>query len=265
MSSNSDSPINNQPSAPPSGKPSKSDQARANGAKSHGPSTPEGKARSSRNAIKHAYCSSAVVVLSNENMQTFLAMRRDFIGRFHPADAVEFDLVETLAGISWKRHQNIRQQSALIDRQMTAQSENELKDANIDETMRSTYAVESLENSGTTLSNLRRYEAQLHRNFTRTLKALLELRKDRREFPPEQNEPSDLGEDEDDNHARADPAQSDAPLAKRSIVLVNKSIETADERPCPACEIVMRVLMPHKDMQILVLDALREADRKGEL
>src|SRR5579864_5435117 len=52
---------------------SKSDAARANGSKSRGPITPEGKARSSKNALKHGL-TSQFEALSGESQEDFDAL-----------------------------------------------------------------------------------------------------------------------------------------------------------------------------------------------
>src|SRR5215467_1114093 len=51
--------------------------ARANGALSHGPTTPEGKARSSQNALQHGLFSTTVV-LATEDPEEFRALLDDY-------------------------------------------------------------------------------------------------------------------------------------------------------------------------------------------
>ena len=79
----------------------KSESARINGAKSRGPKTSAGKAKSSRNAIKHGLFAQ-VIVLSNENAQAFDELTEDFIRRFEPRDGVELSIVEQMVAATWR-------------------------------------------------------------------------------------------------------------------------------------------------------------------
>src|SRR5437764_9026277 len=65
------------------------DISRLNGAKSQGPKTPEGKARSSMNAFKHGRYANNAVVLSNEDRGAFDDLVQAYPNRIHPNDPVE--------------------------------------------------------------------------------------------------------------------------------------------------------------------------------
>ena len=78
-----------------------SETSRQNGAKSHGPVTPEGKAQSSKNAVKHGL-TAAVVVLPHENKEEFNKLLHSYIHDFRPANQSQQDLVETLAATRWR-------------------------------------------------------------------------------------------------------------------------------------------------------------------
>jgi hypothetical protein len=69
----------------------KSQIARANGAKSHGPVTAEGKAISSRNSLRHGLTSTAVV-LPGESPEEFQSLLDGYIDQFQPATAVDTNL-----------------------------------------------------------------------------------------------------------------------------------------------------------------------------
>ena len=79
----------------------RAEAARANGAKSQGPVTPEGRARSSQNAIRHGL-SARAVVLHGEEPADFAQLRDSYVQRFQPADQAEMDLVETMVSSRWR-------------------------------------------------------------------------------------------------------------------------------------------------------------------
>ena len=82
--------------------------ARENGAKSRGPVTPEGKAASSRNAIKtgeHANSKSVYTphpsVLTNEDRQGFFKLVDELIQIYVPANQLALDIVNEIAQARW--------------------------------------------------------------------------------------------------------------------------------------------------------------------
>ncbi len=74
--------------------------ARRNGAKSRGPVTPEGKARSRMNALHHGLASS-IIVLPGESLQHFRDMMDDFVNRYQPVDVCEYALIEEMVVSQW--------------------------------------------------------------------------------------------------------------------------------------------------------------------
>ena len=69
---------------------------RANAARSTGPVTPEGKAHSSRNALRHGFLAKQILV-GAESPAGFKAVSDLFIARWAPLDDVELGMVETAA------------------------------------------------------------------------------------------------------------------------------------------------------------------------
>ena len=92
----------------------RSEQARINGAKSKGPITEEGKAKSSGNSLKHGL-TSKTLVLQNETKEDFEALLHDYNVRLCPADRVELDLVVEMAGARWRILRALSIETALID------------------------------------------------------------------------------------------------------------------------------------------------------
>ena len=81
----------------------KSATARANGAKSRGPATAAGRARSSQNALRHglavrdAALPTVSVVLADESPADFQRLLNAYLDEFAPTSPLEVELVETMA------------------------------------------------------------------------------------------------------------------------------------------------------------------------
>ena len=75
---------------------------RANAQLSTGPATPEGKARSSKNAVKHGLYANKDVLISAEEISAFEGYRESLINAYAPQDAVQMTLVERIASLSWR-------------------------------------------------------------------------------------------------------------------------------------------------------------------
>ena len=93
----------------------RSEQSRINGDKSHGPTSIEGRAKSSANAIKHGFAAVINVVLSIEDEPAFQAHVEGFRASFEPRNYVENSLVEQLAAIQWRQSRLVGLETALID------------------------------------------------------------------------------------------------------------------------------------------------------
>src|SRR3979411_1772883 len=92
----------------------KAEAARINGAKSHGPKTPEGKAVSSQNALTHGMCAKALV-LTNENVAHFEEVRRQYLDQLKPVGIIENDLVDELIAARWRQRRGWAVETAMID------------------------------------------------------------------------------------------------------------------------------------------------------
>src|SRR3954447_14544979 len=87
---------------PVSPTPAQSAASRVNGAFSHGPVTPEGKARSALNGTRHGLRGRTFVILPDEDPAEWLALLDGYLARFRPADATETRCIERLAACDWR-------------------------------------------------------------------------------------------------------------------------------------------------------------------
>jgi hypothetical protein len=77
--------------------------SRANGAKSQGPTTPDGKKRSSLNAVQHGLLAECVL-LTGEDAKNFEILIQNHKRRFQPADGIEFGIIEEMCSAYWRLH-----------------------------------------------------------------------------------------------------------------------------------------------------------------
>ena len=87
---------------------------RANALHSTGPATPEGKARASRNALKHGLLSREVV-LGTEDRAEFEAFRDGLAADLSPEGDLEAVLAERIAGQWWRLKRVARMEAKLIE------------------------------------------------------------------------------------------------------------------------------------------------------
>lgn len=102
---------------------SRSEQARINGAKSKGPVSIEGKAASSRNALKHGFAAVINVVLNIEDQPAWQRHLEGYRASFKPVCYVEETLIDQLASINWRQSRLVALETALIDAQLSVQSD----------------------------------------------------------------------------------------------------------------------------------------------
>src|SRR5205814_3211982 len=96
----------------------RSDTARANGAKSKGPVTEEGKQQSSRNALKHGLTARHSMLLACEDEDQFQQVVDDYLSTYQPTNPVERDLVEEMISAKWRMRRLKTIEVALIDYEM---------------------------------------------------------------------------------------------------------------------------------------------------
>jgi len=70
---------------------------RANAAKSTGPRTPEGKARSARNACTHGFTASSFAVVRLEDLDEIARLKQDAVAVYQPVNSQEMFAIEQIA------------------------------------------------------------------------------------------------------------------------------------------------------------------------
>jgi hypothetical protein len=151
------------------------ESARTNGAKSHGPATPEGKERSAMNGLRHGFAAHKIV-LATEDRPQFDAMREAFIEKHHPVDEVESSLVDEMVVANWRLHRIWAGEAAMFDRQIQALLLNPQPPPANPETLFG-QAFENLAGNENALKLMMRYEANCRWQYDRALRNLLSLRK----------------------------------------------------------------------------------------
>ena len=183
------------PNKPKSSK--KSAAARANGAKSHGPATAEGRARSSQNALRHGLAVRAAalptvsVVLDDESPADFQRLLDSYLDEFVPTSPLEVELIETMVSARWRLRRLANIETTLLGNEMETTVDNIHRffpDVDRDPTVEDhlAYAFKLL-SGGPSLHLLLRYEGTLGRSYARAFKQLQLLRSLRVRVQP--NEP----------------------------------------------------------------------------
>ncbi|MGH6898730.1 MAG: hypothetical protein ACREJ5_19615, partial [Geminicoccaceae bacterium] len=80
----------------------RAEASRKNGARSRGPKTPEGKARSSRNALKHGLRAEKHVLLPDEDVVEFKSLEAALTDELAPEGALQSLLVGRIARAAWR-------------------------------------------------------------------------------------------------------------------------------------------------------------------
>src|SRR5579883_184994 len=161
----------------------KSQSARENGAKSHGPKTEAGKQRSSQNALRHGL-SAQTLVLPSEDPAEYQRLLDGYLQQFRPTGPVEADLVHEMVAAKWRLNRLV-----LVETQLLAASTDEveqnraekIEDGDEDEPLTPAQSLaQAFENlSRDTLSFLYRTQGRLERTYSRALRTLQQMQAQR--------------------------------------------------------------------------------------
>ena len=158
----------------------KPESSRRNGAKSHGPVSPEGRERSSRNAVKFGLYTKRVRVLSTEQQEDLDALRDQYFQEWRPTDRRQSDLVEKLIDSEWRFIRYSAYEKWLVE-DMLAQMLREVDETYATEPdldLRAALAYDRLYKQGPTLEKFQRERQRLTRIIDRITAVLQGLQKD---------------------------------------------------------------------------------------
>ena len=147
----------------------KSETSRINGAKSHGPKTPEGKEASSRNSLKHGFTSSKTFILHCESAEEYKEFLAEHIAIHQPVTAPEKELVDQMAIARWRIRRFVAAETDLLDTEMVRNRDKVNKEfAPADSAVHLAMAIRSLADESRALSLMSRYESLLQRVHPKT-------------------------------------------------------------------------------------------------
>jgi hypothetical protein len=139
--------------------------SRSNGARSHGPVTPEGRLRASRNALKHGLTSATPSLLPDEDPQAFAALHADLRNGLRPEGDLEANAVLQAAWRLWLVRRAERLLAEFLARIAVGPDGPRTMGAALAEEPR--LAV--------TFTSLERHRARLAREYERAIDGLLDL------------------------------------------------------------------------------------------
>jgi hypothetical protein len=225
----------------------KSETARINGAKSKGPKTPETRAKSARNGVKHGLTAVSTIILACESEDEFNKLLAQFVASHLPVGAAEQDTVEQMAVARWRARRIRTAETALVDVEMARRGpETDKEFPGADPGVHLGLALKALSDESNSLALFSRYESRHERVYHRAYRTLRELQAARKAHEPKQPEgaptpPPDGPKSEVHNPVpttEQEPTpKSDLPLEEPKSELQNPAPagqpESASEIRCP--------------------------------
>ena len=151
---------------------------RENAKKSKGPTSPEGKKRSSLNATRHGILSQ-VVHLPEEEMKSYDEFTARYVAGLEPVGEPEIQLANACADLQFRLHRLAAAEHNLFS---IGHSENgDEWETGHPESHTALAFAETMRRSKDPLNTLSTYESRLSRRFLQTLKQLREMQAERRE------------------------------------------------------------------------------------
>ncbi len=167
--------------------PAQIEAARRNGARSRGPTTPEGKARSSANALRHGLSAVGHTLIEGEDKAAYEELLTNLFAELEPGTELEGQLVRRLAAALWKQGRADRLEAKLFAWTATPKVIHAGRYQPVDAEANFDLAR---------FAAVQRYQAQLGREVSRTLRELRLLK---------QEPPADARNEPEPAPASADP------------------------------------------------------------
>lgn len=147
--------------------------SRLNGAKSQGPVTPEGKAISSQNNLRHGILAKFILI-DGESLELFHQFMQSLESTWQPVGPIESAFIETMALSEWRLSRLVGMQKAGIDSEISKQPD-------CDPATRAFLAFTTMAEQSRVLDLMIRYESRCDRQYDRALTRLLAAQKRRKE------------------------------------------------------------------------------------
>jgi hypothetical protein len=149
--------------------------SRANGARSRGPVTDQGKRNPSRNAVKHGILAETIV-LKNELTDRFLEILADLEDELQPETSIEYTLIQKMAVARWRQLRLWGMEKAAMEQQIRKEVDNGARSEDIP--TRASMAFRSL-GEARSLDLIIRYDSLCDRQYLRAHRRFLEMRRGR--------------------------------------------------------------------------------------
>jgi hypothetical protein len=157
------------PSSPSEARPRTAAQAaaaRLNGARSRGPVTAAGKARSALNGTRHGLCSASFFLLPDEDPEAYAGFLAGMLGSLGPEDEAERQSVERAAQAMWRESRADRLEAEILANVFAARGLEDRAEAQA-----------ALQAAMRMLAVLIRYRGRIERDRDRALEAFHALRR----------------------------------------------------------------------------------------
>jgi len=189
---------------------SQRDASRANGAKSNGPKTEEGKNRSRLNSLKHGRAAKSLV-LSIENVDNFRDLVDSYYDELLPRNQAECNIVDDIIISRWRLQRDWAVEVVTYEIEMDNQTEKVNKEyEDLAHAYRFGLAFRALADTSKALQMNSRYETSHRRAYYKAYNTLMQQRAAERRLP---NPPSDVNNGPEAPETTPGPAPEPTPQA----------------------------------------------------
>jgi len=167
----------NEPITPNGHDKNRADVNRANSKHSTGPRTPEGKQRSSLNALRHGL-TGHTIVLPSEDMAAYQRHSQRWLDEFQPKGLLEEQLVQSLSDTTWRLNRIPALEANLLTLGIIEHAAN--MNTAEPEAQAALAMAAALRDHARAIATISMQEQRLTRQFHRTLEQLQEIQSQRR-------------------------------------------------------------------------------------